>query len=530
MDALTQSETWRRLAAQRARMAGFDLRTALADANRCARFTRALHAGEAELLLDFSKNLIDEATFDLLLKLAEERGLRARIDAMFAGERINTTEDRAAFHVGLRDLSVRPLLVDGSDVRAGVEAVRARFLDFAESVRGGQWAGYRGQTITDVVNVGIGGSDLGPQMVVEALRPYHDGPRLHFVSNVDGAHLASTVRNLDAARTLFIVASKTFTTIETMTNARAARRWLVDALGVDAAVARHFVAVSTNARAVTDFGIASTHMFGFWDWVGGRYSLWSAIGLPIAMAVGRARFLELLAGAHALDEHFRTAAFADNLPVILALLGVWYVNFWDAQSHSIAPYNQHLHRLVAHIQQLDMESNGKRVRLDGTPVDHATAPVVWGEPGTNGQHAFFQRLHQGPTFVPVDFLLSAQSHYDDGQHKLLAANFLAQSAALARGRRLDEAASSHREFPGNRPSNTLLVKRLDAFTLGMLIALYEHKVFVQGVIWDINSFDQWGVELGKEMATALAPALDGAAAATDASSAALIEAWRRMRS
>ncbi|HXF44927.1 MAG TPA: glucose-6-phosphate isomerase [Burkholderiaceae bacterium] len=543
---LTDSGEWRALAAQRAALAGFHLRDAFAaDPQRFARLSRRVQFAGGELLFDFSKHLIDERALELLLRLAAARHVRARIDAMFAGEKINVTEDRAALHVALRDLSARPLVVDGVDVKAQVAAVRERFLDFAERVRAGAATGHAGMRFTDVVNLGIGGSDLGPQMMVQALTPYHDGPRVHFVANVDPAHLASTLRALDPRTTLFIVASKTFTTAETMANARAARGWLAAALG-EAAVARHFVAVSANARAVAAFGIAAANMFEFWDWVGGRYSLWSAIGLPIAIAVGRARFMQMLAGAHALDEHFRTAAFADNVPVLAALLGIWYLNFWGAATHSIAPYSQHLARFVAHIQQLDMESNGKRVTADGEVVDYATGPIVWGEPGTNAQHAYFQLLQQGPALVPVDFIVAAESAYaDDAQHRLLVANCFAQSAALAWGKTRQEARAEmiaaglseegaerlapHREFPGNRPSTTILVRRFDPFTLGMLTALYEHKVFVQGAIWNIDSFDQWGVELGKSIAARIAAAFDDERAPVDAASAGLIAAWRAMR-
>jgi glucose-6-phosphate isomerase len=446
----------------------------------------------------------------------------------------------------LRDLSSRPLVVDGADIKPTVAAVRDRMLDLAERVRDGRWTGHTGARITDVVNIGIGGSDLGPQMMTVALAPYHDGPRVHFVSNVDPEHLRSTLVRLDPRTTLFSVASKTFTTIETMTNARAARRWLVDALGTEAAIERHFVALSTNTKDVVAFGIAPANMFEFWDWVGGRYSLWSSIGLPIAIAIGRERFLQMLGGAHAMDEHFRTAEFSQNLPVLLGLLGIWYVNFWGAGSQSIAPYSQHLSRFAAHLQQVDMESNGKRVDLQGEVVDHETGPVIWGEPGTNGQHAYFQLLQQGPALIPVDFIAAAESPFaDDAQHRILLANCFAQSATLAIGKTADEARAEmiaagmnpeeaqrlapHREFPGNRPSSTILVRRFDPFTLGLLTALYEHKVFVQGAIWDINSFDQWGVELGKQIATKLVVALNDAKAPVDAASAGIIAAWREMR-
>jgi glucose-6-phosphate isomerase len=548
MTALTHLPQWNALEAERRALAPFHLRTAFAaDAGRFARFTHTFAAGDARLVADFSKHRIEARTLGLLVELADARGLRARIDAMFAGARINTTEGRAVLHVALRDMSGRALHVDGQNVAPDVAAVRTRLVDLAEQVRDGRWRGHTGARITDVVNLGIGGSDLGPLMMTVALKPYHDGPRVAFVSNVDPEHLRNTLAGLEPASTLFIVASKTFTTIETMTNARAARDWLVRGLGDAAATARHFVALSTNAAEVAAFGIAPENMLPFWDWVGGRYSLWSAIGLPIAIAIGREQFLQMLAGAHAMDEHFRTAPFATNLPVLMGLLGVWYVNFWGSASLSIAPYSQHLARFAAHLQQLDMESNGKRVNLEGELVDHATGPVIWGEPGTNGQHAYFQLLHQGPALIPVDFLVAAEATHpdDDARHRILVANCFAQSAALAIGKTADEAfaelraagkreaearqLAAHREFPGNRPSTTLMVPRFDPFTMGMLIALYEHKVFVQGSIWGINSFDQWGVELGKKIATSLGAALDDPAAEVDAASAGIVGAWRALR-
>jgi glucose-6-phosphate isomerase len=547
MTRLTRLPQWQALEAERHALQGFHLRAAFAhDARRFARFSRALAAGEARVLLDFSKHRIEDRTLTLLLELAQACDLRGRIDAMFAGERINTTERRAVLHVALRDLSGGPLLLDGGDVKPAIASVRTRMLDLAERVRDGRWTGHTGARITDVVNLGIGGSDLGPQMMTVALAPYHDGPRVHFVSNVDPEHLRSTLAGLDPRSTLFIVASKTFTTIETMTNARAARRWLLAGLGDERATLRHFVALSTNAKDVAAFGIAPENMLEFWDWVGGRYSLWSSIGLPIALAIGRAGFLQMLAGAHALDQHFRTAPFGENLPVLMGVLGIWYVNFWGAASQSIAPYSQHLARFAAHLQQLDMESNGKRVDLAGEVVDYATGPVIWGEPGTNGQHAYFQLLQQGPALIPVDFIVAAESpHADDAQHRILVANCLAQAATLAVGKTADEARAEmvasgtneqearrlapHREFPGNRPSSTLLVQRLDPFTLGLLTALYEHKVFVQGALWGINSFDQWGVELGKQIATHLTGALSDLTAPVDPAASGIVDAWRAMR-
>ena len=502
-----------------------------------------------DLLLDYSKNRITDETLRLLLDLARQADVAGWRDRMFAGDRINTTEQRAVLHTALRNRSNRPVAVDGKDVMPAVNAVLAQMRDFSGRVRDGAWRGHAGQTITDVVNLGIGGSDLGPLMVCEALRPYQRSDlRPHFVSNVDGAHLVHTLEGLDPGRTLFVVASKTFTTQETMTNAASARAWLVERLGDERAVGRHFVAVSTNAQAVAAFGIDPANMFVFWDWVGGRYSLWSAIGLPIALAVGFERFEELLAGGHAMDEHFRSAPLERNLPVILALLGVWYRNFLGAESHAVLPYDQHLHRLPAYLQQADMESNGKSVQRDGIPVDYATGPIIWGEPGTNGQHAFYQLVHQGTALIPADFLAAAESLTPLGDHhdKLLA-NFFAQPEALAFGKTALQAQAEleregltgaalaallpHKVFPGNRPSNAILYRRLDPATLGRLIALYEHKIFIQGVLWNINSFDQWGVELGKQLAKAILPELADATpiASHDSSTNGLINHLKALR-
>jgi glucose-6-phosphate isomerase len=559
MSGLTRSAAWQALERHAEAMAGVDLRELFAaDPDRFARFS--LRAGD--LLLDYSKNRITEETIGLLLDLARQGELEGWRARMFAGERINTTENRAVLHVALRNRSDRPILVDGQDVMPQVNAVLARMRDFSERVRGGAWRGYTGEVVSDVVNIGIGGSDLGPHMVCEALKPYqrgeaqaaegdspHQGPlRPHFVSNVDGAHLLDTLATLDPARTLFVVASKTFTTQETMTNAASARRWLVESLRDESAIAKHFVAVSTNAAAVAAFGIDRANMFEFWDWVGGRYSLWSAIGLPIALAVGFARFEELLAGAHAMDEHFRTAPLERNLPVILGLLGIWYRNFLGACSHAVLPYDQHLHRLPAYLQQADMESNGKSTRRAGERVDYATGPIVWGEPGTNGQHAFYQLLHQGSELIPADFLAAAQSLTPLGDHhdKLLA-NFFAQTEALAFGKTAEEARAEleaegfvgaaleallpHKLFEGNRPTTSILYRRLDPVTLGKLIALYEHKIFTQGVLWEINSFDQWGVELGKQLAKVILPQLAGSEpiASQDSSTNGLINHMKALR-
>jgi glucose-6-phosphate isomerase len=469
---------------------------------------------------------------------------------MLKGERINLTEGRSALHTALRRPVSEPLIVDGADVMVEISKVRAQMRAFSDAVRGGEWVGRNGKTITDVVNIGIGGSDLGPAMVCEALTPFARADlRVHFVSNLDAAHFERATSGIDADRTLFIIASKTFTTLETMTNARTARRWFLERGGKQTDIARHFVALSTNEKAVRAFGIDPGNMFRFWDWVGGRYSLWSAIGLPVAIAVGMDRFEELLSGANCMDRHFAEAPLEYNMPVIMALLGVWYRNFFGFDSHAVVPYDQNLSRFPSFLQQLDMESNGKRVYRSGRQIEsHATGPIVWGEPGCNSQHSFFQWLHQGTGTAPVDFLLAARSHYPVGEHhRLLAASCLAQSRALMIGRTAEETRQSldgsgvdpetieqrlpHSVFPGNRPSNTLLYPRLDPFILGMLIALYEHKVFVQGAIWDVNSFDQFGVELGKQLTAPIAALLetDDSPDDYDSSTAGLIDFLRNGR-
>ncbi|MFG1317152.1 glucose-6-phosphate isomerase [Xanthobacter autotrophicus] len=487
-----------------------------------------------DLLIDFSKTAISDAILTQLLELARAGRVEAQRDAMFAGDHINLTEDRAVLHTALRDQASETIPVDGIDVKPGVVETLARLGDFANGVREGRIAGARGGVITDVVNIGIGGSDLGPAMVTLALAPYHDGPRCHFVSNVDSAHITDVLKGLDPATTLFIVASKTFTTVETMTNAATARAFIVNALGEEA-VGAHFAAVSTALDKVGAFGIPADRIFGFWDWVGGRYSVWSAIGLPLMLAIGPDRFREFLAGAAAMDEHFRSAPLDQNLPVLLGLIGLWHRNACGFQSRAIIPYDQRLARLPAYLQQLDMESNGKSVTRDGAAVARPTGPIVWGEPGTNAQHAFFQLLHQGTDIVPVEFLVGAQSHepaLKDHQN-LLVANCLAQSEALMRGRTLEEATAQlrakgladdkvaeiapHRVFPGDRPSVTIAYATLDPFTLGRIIALYEHRVFVEAAVWGINAFDQWGVELGKELATQFLPAVTGGALPASAS-------------
>jgi len=520
----TLTNAWSRLAEHANSLTHTHLRHLFAiDPKRAQHFC----AEACGILLDYSKNRINDDSLRHLFDLADACDLRTHILAMFEGEAINTTENRAVLHTALRTQGEAHVQVAGHDVIPDIRAVRARTHAFATAVREGRWLGHTGQAIHDVVNIGIGGSDLGPLMVCEALRPYADGPRVHFVSNVDSLHLLQTLKGLDPASTLFIVASKTFTTVETLTNAQSARRWLVEALGSEAAVAKHFAAISTNREKVTEFGIDAENMFGFWDWVGGRYSLWSAIGLPIEIAIGPERFDELLAGAAGMDLHFRTAPLKENLPVILALLGIWNVNFLGFTSQVIAPYNQTLYRLPAYLQQLDMESNGKHVRVEGETVSYGTGPVIWGEPGINGQHAYFQLLHQGSRIIPVDFILAlSQPGQTDPHRRTLIASCLAQSSALMSGKTAAEVRAEmqargveaaqietllpHRVFDGNRPSNTLLLKDLSPRSLGALIALYEHKVFVQGSIWGINSFDQWGVELGKQLAVGLEKRLEGA--------------------
>jgi glucose-6-phosphate isomerase len=508
-----------------------------ADPGRAERMS----AGAVGLHLDFSKHRIDDEAVRLLVQLAEESGLRERIDAMFRGDRINVSEDRSVLHVALRMPRDATLEVDGTDVVAEVHAVLDRMTAFADQIRSGEWKGHTGQRIRNVVNVGIGGSDLGPVMAYEALRFYSDRElTLRFVSNVDSTDIVEATRDLDPAETLFIISSKTFTTLETMTNAASARDWLVGALGDEAAVARHFVAVSTNAEEVSAFGIDTDNMFGFWDWVGGRYSMPSAIGLSTMIAIGPARFRELLDGFHAMDEHFRTAPFAENLPVIMGLLAVWYRDFFGAQTIGVMPYEQYLKRFPAYLQQLTMESNGKYVTLSGARVEADTGAVVWGEPGTNGQHSFYQLIHQGTMLIPVDLIGFAKTLNPlRDHHDLLSANVFAQAKALAFGRTEEEVRAEgtpddvvpHRVMEGNRPTSTLLAEILTPYCLGTLVALYEHSVFTQGTIWGIDSFDQWGVELGKVMAKEIAPQLEDPDAPLehDASTNALITLYRRLK-
>ncbi|CAN5175496.1 glucose-6-phosphate isomerase [soil metagenome] len=511
----TEMPAWRALDEHYRRGAVLHLRNIFADDP--GRGTR-LTAEAAGLYLDYSKNLVTDETMRLLIDLADEAGLRARIEAMFAGHRINVTENRPVLHVALRAPREASFTVDGKNVVPEVHAVLDRMADFADRVRSGGWRGHTGRRITSIVNIGIGGSNLGPAMAYEALKHYSDRDlTVRFVSNIDGTDFAEATRDLDPSATLFVVSSKTFTTLETLTNARTARDWLVGAHGNREAVAHHFVAVSTSAKEVADFGIDTANIFEFWDWVGGRYSVDSAIGLSLMIAIGPARFRDFLDGFHAMDEHFRTAPFGENLPVLMGLLGIWYGDFLGAESCAVLPYEKYLHRFPAYLQQLDMESNGKRVTLDGEPVGWQTAPVVWGEPGTDGQHAFFQLLHQGTKLVPCDFIGFRRPLNPLGRHHyLLMANLFAQTEALAFGKTAEEVAAEgvlpelvpHRTFPGNRPSNTILAETLTPAMLGALIALYEHKIFVQGTVWGIDSFDQWGVELGKKLAERIVPELE----------------------
>jgi glucose-6-phosphate isomerase len=512
---LPERASWKALQEHHARVRELHLRQLFAeDSERAERFT----VEAAGICLDYSKNRITGETLALLVRLAEECGLRQRIDAMFRGDKINLTESRAVLHVALRAPRGQSIVVDGEDVVPGVHAVLDKMADFAGRVRGGAWTGHTGKRIRNVVNIGIGGSDLGPVMAYEALKHYSDREiGCHFVSNVDGTDFAEATRALDPAETLFIVSSKTFTTLETMTNARTARAWTLRALGDERAVAKHFVAVSTNAAEVANFGIDTANMFGFWDWVGGRYSMDSAIGLSTMIAVGPDQFRAMLAGFHEMDEHFRTAPFPRNLPVLLGLLNVWYGDFFGAQTVAVLPYDQYLKRFPAYLQQLTMESNGKRVTLAGAEVAYPTGPVYWGEPGTNGQHSFYQLIHQGTQLIPCDFIAFGRTLNPLGRHHhLLLANVLAQTEALAFGKTPEEVAAEgtpdwlipHRTFPGNRPSNTLLLEELTPAALGKLVALYEHSVFTQGTIWDVDSFDQWGVELGKVLAQRIIPELE----------------------
>ena len=534
---LDGTKIWKALKAERAAMEGASLRRLFAeDAGRAEKFS----AEAGDWFLDYSKNLVTERTMGLLLGLCEEAGLKEAIDAMFSGKKINETEGRAVLHTALRNRGTEPVRVDRKDVMPGVRAVLAKMGAFADKVRSGEWKGWTGKAIRNVVNIGIGGSDLGPAMATEALAAYSKRDlRVRFVSNVDATHFAEETRDLDAAETLFVVASKTFTTQETMTNARTARSWLLEKLGAgEEAVAKHFVAVSTAAEKVREFGIDEANMFGFWDWVGGRYSLCSAIGLPLMIAIGPENFGRMLDGYHAMDRHFAEAPFERNLPVILALLGIWYGDFWGAQSVALLPYDQYLRRFPAYFQQGDMESNGKRVTKAGKVVGYQTGPIVWGEPGTNGQHAFYQLLHQGTELVPCDFIGFCKSLNPIGDHHAkLMSNFFAQTEALAFGKTAEECRAEgvperlvpHKTFPGNKPTNTLLAEKLTPESFGQLVAMYEHKIFTQGVIWNVYSFDQWGVQLGKTLAGRILPELQDAAAPLghDGSTNGLIRRFRK---
>jgi glucose-6-phosphate isomerase len=537
--SLTQRPAWRALVEHFQQVRDLHLRKLFDDdPRRGERFT----LDAAGIYLDYSKNRITDETLRLLLQLAESANLRGRIDAMFRGDKINITEQRAVLHVALRAPRDASIVVDGENVVPQVHAVLDKMANFSDRVRSGAWKGYTGKRIRNIVNIGIGGSDLGPHMAYDALRHYTDrNLTCRFVSNIDGTDFVEATLGLDPAETLFIVSSKTFTTLETLTNARSAREWCVNALGSEEAVAKHFVAVSTNTKEVAKFGIDTANMFEFWDWVGGRYSYDSAIGLSLMIAIGPEQFREMLAGFHAMDEHFRTAPFESNLPVLLGLIGIWYNDFFGAETVAILPYDQYLERLPAYLQQLDMESDGKHVDLEGKTVDYQTGPIIWGQPGTNGQHAFYQLIHQGTKLIPCDFIGFNQSLNPIGpHHDLLMANFFAQTEALAFGKTAEEVAADgvapfqvpHRTFEGNHPTNTILAEKLTPELLGRLIALYEHKVFVQGTIWNINSFDQWGVELGKVLATRIIPELQNAEEpklSHDSSTNTLITRYRKFK-
>ncbi|MCB9079236.1 MAG: glucose-6-phosphate isomerase [Anaerolineaceae bacterium] len=546
MSELIVSPVWQALAEHKQNIEGLHMRDLFAqDPDRFQKFSLQFE----DILFDYSKNRITEETMSLLSILAQEAGLAGKIEAMFSGQKINNTEQRAVLHIALRNRSNRPIFVDGEDVMPEVNRVLAKMRTFSDKVRSGAWKGFTGKAITDVVNIGIGGSDLGPKMVTTALTPYaQPGLQVHFVSNVDATNLAETLKAVDPETTLFLIASKTFTTQETMTNAHSARDWFLAAAKDEAAIAKHFAALSTNADAVTKFGIDADNMFEFWDWVGGRYSLWSAIGLSIALYLGMDNFEALLTGAHKIDEHFRTTPVEENLPAVMGLLGIWYNNFFGAESVAILPYDEYMTHFPAYFQQGDMESNGKRVDKAGASVDYETGPIIWGQPGTNGQHAFYQLIHQGTKLIPCDFLAPAQSQNPIGQHHpILLSNYFAQTEALMTGKTADEVRQelagqnlspeqlellvAAKTFVGNRPSNSFMFEKLTPETLGALIALYEHKIFTQGAIWNINSFDQWGVELGKQLAKKILPELDGGETVSshDASTNGLINYYKKLR-
>lgn len=544
MPSLEQHESWKALQRHYSKIKDKHLRELFAeDPERFKKFS--VHFND--FLLDYSKNRVTDKTMELLFKLAEDVKLKTWINKMFKGEKINFTENRAVLHTALRNRSNQPVYVDGADVMPKVNDVLQHMKEFSGQVRSGEWKGYTGKEITDVVNIGIGGSDLGPVMVTEALKPYgKEGLSVHFVSNVDATHIAETLKIVNPETTLFIISSKTFTTQETLANANTAKKWFLEKSKSEQAIAKHFIAISTNGVEVQRFGIDIKNMFEFWDWVGGRYSLWSAIGLSIAIFIGFENFEQLLTGAYEMDEHFKTASFDKNLPVIMALLGVWYNNFFDADTYAILPYDQYLHRFPAYLQQGDMESNGKRIDKQGAEVEYSTGPVIWGEPGTNGQHAFYQLIHQGTKLIPADFIAPIESQNPIGEHhKMLLSNFFAQTEALMKGKNEKEAREElkraglsgkdlktllpHKIFPGNKPTNSILIKKLTPKNLGSLIAMYEHKIFTQGVIWNINSFDQWGVELGKQLAKAILPELDKNAPLSkhDSSTSGLIQYYRK---
>ncbi len=542
----TQTKAWKALKRHQKTIAHTHMRDLFeADPQRFEKHSITFN----NILFDFSKNRFTDKTLALLFDLAREMDVPGWREKMFTGEPINFTENRSVLHVALRNRTNRPVMVDGKNVMPEVNAVLSKMRKFTNAVRSGEWKGYSGKTITDVVNIGIGGSDLGPAMVTESLLAYHrHNVKFHFVSNIDSTDLFETERHLNPETTLFIIASKTFTTQETMTNARSARDWLMKEALEESAISQHFVAISTNTKAVTEFGINPDQMFEFWDWVGGRYSLWSAIGLSIALAIGMTRFEELLQGAHEMDEHFRSAPLERNLPVIFGMLGIWYNNFFGSDTQACMPYSQYLRRLPAYLQQLDMESNGKRIDRDGNLVNYPTGQIIWGEPGTNGQHAFFQLIHQGTRLIPADYIALVESHHPVGEHNaILLANYFAQTEALMRGKKPEEAILEmqaeglsdedikrllpHKVFPGNEPSNSILMQTLDPKSLGSLIAFYEHKIFVQGIIWNINSFDQWGVELGKQLAKVIQPELAGTSEVSshDTSTNGLINSYKSQR-
>ena len=544
MNDLLSLDSWSNLQRHFDSFQNVQLKDLFSDSNRFEKFSIRLN----DILFDYSKNRINDETFKLLLDLAKESGVEASINAMYSGEQINTTEKRSVLHIALRNRSDTPIKVDGKDVMPEVNKVLSKMKSFTEKVRSGDWKGFSGKSITDVVNIGIGGSDLGPLMITESLKPYASELTAHFVSNVDGSHITETLKGLNPETTLFVVASKTFTTQETLTNANSAKEWLLKSKALEADVAKHFVALSTNANGVAEFGIDTQNMFEFWDWVGGRYSLWSSIGLSIALNIGFENFEDLLLGAHEMDNHFRDAPFEENIPVILALLGVWYNNFFEAESHCILPYDQYMHRFAAYFQQGDMESNGKYIKKNGKRVNYSTGPIVWGEAGTNGQHAFYQLIHQGTKLIPCDFIAPVVSQNPLGDHHVkLLSNFFAQTEALMKGKTSIEAKRElylsgmnaneveellpHKVFEGNKPTNSILVKKLTPKVLGSLVAMYEHKIFTQSVIWNVNAFDQWGVELGKQLAKVILPELkdDSKVEGHDVSTNGLINFYKKYR-